>query len=706
MIRRLLCIALAAVMLMGLLLTASADVLTTSAVEQMTASDACVAFIKEIEGFHAVPYWDYSQWTVGYGTACPDEDLARYKAEGISPEEAEKLLLDMMSYFNSEVNKFMTRFNIKLTQQQYDAIFSLSYNCGTAWLYKSSHAMVQAIVSGSDPNYFVYLMSLRSTAGGEFLEALLRRRLMEADMYLNGRYSNKVHADYGWVYYDSGRGTCTATAQGYDMNLPAKPCAVPTYDGYIFRGWYTAPTGGLPVTKLDASTNQMTLYAHWEKVGVGDSVSSTPVDNISVTATADVLSVHTGPGLTYHISTGVSAGTKLVITAVTTRNGSVWGKCKLGWVNLTYTDYKPETQDGNSGAGTGESGIVLPAMATVLSDLTIRNGPHKSYPTKGVLKEGTQIEIQEVTTFLGTQWVKVDRGWVKLESSIMLHDENTLTHSFIATVTNSTLNVRSGPGTSYALAGSLKQGDKLRIAAIVQVGDAVWGRCAKGWISLQYTDFSKDMLERYQKHVYGSWYDIQAATCTAQGVQQRDCLDCSRSETQLTELADHSYGLWYQVKEETTTEPGLEKRDCELCDHYETRETEVKPSFKPTVYATVACDVLNIRKGAGADNEWVGTYKKGARVEIFEQTTVGEKLWGRTDRGWICLTGYVALDDEPKVMTVTATKLNIRSGAGTSNKVVGTLTQGAQVTVLEQVTVGTTLWARIEQGWVSMDYLK
>ena len=104
--------------------------------------------------------------------------------------------------------------------------------------------------------------------------------------------------------------------------------------------------------------------------------------------------------------------------------------------------------------------------------------------------------------------------------------------------------------------------------------------------------------------------------------------------------------------------------------------------------------------------EWVGTYKKGNRFEILEQTTVGDKLWGRTSRGWICLTGYVVLDEQAKVMTVTATTLNIRSGAGTTNKVVGTLAQGTQVTVLEQVTVGTTLWAKIEQGWVSMDYLK
>ena len=38
-------------------------------------SDSCVSMIKYFEGFHAKPYWDYSQYTVGYGTRCPDDKL-------------------------------------------------------------------------------------------------------------------------------------------------------------------------------------------------------------------------------------------------------------------------------------------------------------------------------------------------------------------------------------------------------------------------------------------------------------------------------------------------------------------------------------------------------------------------------------------------------------------------------------------------------
>ena len=57
-----------------------------------TISDEGIAIIKDWEGFRAKPHWDYAQYTVGYGTKVPDGKLDEYNANGISREEAEKLL--------------------------------------------------------------------------------------------------------------------------------------------------------------------------------------------------------------------------------------------------------------------------------------------------------------------------------------------------------------------------------------------------------------------------------------------------------------------------------------------------------------------------------------------------------------------------------------------------------------------------------------
>ena len=59
---------------------------------EMTMSQDGIDMIKKFEGFAKYPYWDYSQYTVGYGTHCPSEDLARYQKDGITEEEAEALL--------------------------------------------------------------------------------------------------------------------------------------------------------------------------------------------------------------------------------------------------------------------------------------------------------------------------------------------------------------------------------------------------------------------------------------------------------------------------------------------------------------------------------------------------------------------------------------------------------------------------------------
>ena len=134
-------------------------------------------------------------------------------------------------------------------------------------------------------------------------------------------------------------------------------------------------------------------------------------------------------------------------------------------------------------------------------------------------------------------------------------------------------------------------------------------------------------------------------------------------------------------------------------------------------------DFLRIRNGPGTSYGMVGYLKDGARVEILEERTVGGMTWGRIEKGWICLD-YVQMDEievqpeqppvtepevpeepETRIMTVTADCLRIRSGAGLSNTIVGFLYWGDKVEVLDTKTVDGMTWAKISQGWVSMDYL-
>lgn len=63
------------------------------------------------------------------------------------------------------------------------------------------------------------------------------------------------------------------------------------------------------------------------------------------------------------------------------------------------------------------------------------------------------------------------------------------------------------------------------------------------------------------------------------------------------------------------------------------------------VYGTLTGnDTLNIRDAAGVGGTIVGQLVRGDRVQIFEQKPVSGQTWGRTFRGWVCITGYLTLD--------------------------------------------------------------
>ena len=122
--KRLLCLLFALVLMCGVMvLSVSAEETEDIAGDgSFTTSDDCIAMIKQMEGFVRYPMWDYAQWTVGYVTRCPDDMLEYYKQNGITKEEAEKLLRTFLINFENEIHKFMDRTGLTLSQNQFDAL--------------------------------------------------------------------------------------------------------------------------------------------------------------------------------------------------------------------------------------------------------------------------------------------------------------------------------------------------------------------------------------------------------------------------------------------------------------------------------------------------------------------------------------------------------------------------------------------------------
>ncbi len=228
-------------------------------------SEAGIQFIKDHEGFAEEPKWDYGQYSVGYGSRYVQGDPITISSP-ITEEEADYLLRYYLVNFEKIVDKLLENSPVQHTQAQYDAIVSLTYNLGQQWM-KSDYMIYQYIMNGGyDEKQLVNTFGSWCRAGGSILVGLCRRRMDEANLYLNGDYTRGSNRYLG-VVYNAMNGQAEYSVHYYltGSALERQPDAYRS--GYRFLGWYTKPVGGtLYTTDTTApASGCITLYAHWEQ---------------------------------------------------------------------------------------------------------------------------------------------------------------------------------------------------------------------------------------------------------------------------------------------------------------------------------------------------------------------------------------------------------------------------------------------------------
>ena len=135
-------------------------------------------------------------------------------------------------------------------------------------------------------------------------------------------------------------------------------------------------------------------------------------------------------------------------------------------------------------------------------------------------------------------------------------------------------------------------------------------------------------------------------------------------------------------------------------------------SFANSNEGTVTADALNVRSGPSTSYSITTKLYKGDKVEILETSNGWHKIKASNGKiGWVS-GDYIKVSSGSTSQTsykatVTATSLNVRSGAGTSYSVITKLSKGTVVDVIESASNG---WKKIKTsggttGWVSGDYL-
>ena len=787
-----------------LLVTMVFPAIPVRAVSNLTPSQDCIAVLKKVEGFSKYPVYDYGQYSVGYGSLCPTDDYGRYRSQGITEAEAEELMMYYLNAMSNKLNQFAATNNLTLSQNQFDALLLFTYNLGTGWLSGTSDFKT-AVLTGATGNDLIFYMSRWCTADYKVMPGLVRRRLAEADLFLNGNYSTNGPSYYSYVIFDPNEGACTSRVQGYDASNPPAIKATPSRTGYRFLGWYTALEGGQWITDLDATTTEKTLYARWQegdgnvvdgviqgtacsykrKVNSAEKLSvyelpnaATPFaqldsgitvkivadyvdsagakwgkmegggwvnlgtthqivtagaktvhENITVTVTTNNVNVRTDAGTAYTAVGKVNAGDKLVICETKMVGTTKWGKYSGGWLSLDYTDY------GSASNNSQLSGTPISASGTVVNctSLRIRSGPGTNYPSLGLLQCGERVDISEEMVVGAAVWGKISAGWiclsyVKLDEVVMEVPETTPPQEESVPETTTpetpapettvpeqdnevqrgvvfncnTLNVRGDAGMSNKVVDSLTRGTLVEIYETKNADGLLWGRIKQGWICLQYV----------QLQVNASTQGKLGTVISSTSLNIRG--DASVSSAWVGSYPSGTRIVVYETTEAGGMTWGRTDRGWVSMTYVqmdgEQNESTQQPSVettKETITGKISgTNALRIRSGAGTHTAQVGILSKDTIVEITETTMVDGVKWGKIASGWICMT-YVSTgaDAEAALATVRVDGLNVRSGPGTDNPVVGSYNKGTQIEILETTMVAGIPWGRTKQGWVSLSYV-
>lgn len=146
----------------------------------MQTSKKGIALIKQFEGCKLTAYQDsVGVWTIGYGWTQPVDGKPIRAGMTIKQETAERLLKMGLFSYESDVSRLV---KVGLTQGQFDALVSFTYNLGARSL--STSTLLRKLNAGDYAGAADEFLRWNK-AGGKVLNGLTSRREAERALFLS-----------------------------------------------------------------------------------------------------------------------------------------------------------------------------------------------------------------------------------------------------------------------------------------------------------------------------------------------------------------------------------------------------------------------------------------------------------------------------------------------------------------------------------------
>lgn len=137
---------------------------------QSAKGDNLIDLVKGFEGFNPRAYSDYKQTSIGYGTKGREGEV-------LNEEQATERLKSELSGHAERIQKAAELKGISLNKNQFNALTSFDYNTG-----KGANLIERF---GENPDQLASKILEYTKAGGEDLPGLVRRRRIEAALFLS-----------------------------------------------------------------------------------------------------------------------------------------------------------------------------------------------------------------------------------------------------------------------------------------------------------------------------------------------------------------------------------------------------------------------------------------------------------------------------------------------------------------------------------------
>ena len=266
--------------------------------------------------------------------------------------------------------------------------------------------------------------------------------------------------------------------------------------------------------------------------------------------------------------------------------------------------------------------------------------------------------------------------------------------SNIGTVTASSLNVRSGPSTSYTVVTTVKKNDKVNILQSSNGWYKIETSSGKqGWVSSSYISASNSNTNNSTNNNTQS----NIAIVNTDGLNFRNGAGTSYSiikvlnKGEKVEVISESNG-WSKVKHDSRLGYVASQYIDKATTNYTIKE--------------VNTDGLNVRTGPSTSYATIGKLNKGTRVEVISESAGWSKINYNNKTAYVS-SGYLKAvststpDTKPEdttqqykeIKVVNTDGLNVRKGPSTSYESIGKIDKGTSVEVISE-----------SDGWSKINY--